>query len=98
MGLVGWIVSLIVGFVVGGVFFLSIKAQVGYVVEKKSGTPIWLIPALMYGRMLFVGAVLVVVALNVPHGKIGGALLAAVIGSIIARLLVSRMVKKGGEA
>ncbi|MBT3379162.1 MAG: hypothetical protein HN742_13435 [Lentisphaerae bacterium] len=94
MGLVGWIVALVVGFVVGGVFFLSIKAQVGYVLSRKG--PPWLVPALMYGRMFFVGAILVVVALELPRENIPAALFAGVIGSLVARILVSRTVKKSG--
>ena len=94
MGIVGWIVASLVGFVVGAVFFLSIKAQVSYVLTRKG--PPWLVPALMYARMLFVGTILVLVALELPHGKIPAALLAGVVGSLVARILVSRTIKKSG--
>ena len=43
MGVVGWLVSLAVGFVVGGILFLVVKAQVDYVVRKRG--PTWLLPA-----------------------------------------------------
>lgn len=95
MGLVGWLVSLAAGFVIGGIFFLSIKAQVNYVLSKKG--PMWLAPALMYARMIFVGAIMVAVGLSLPSAKVPGALLAAVAGSFVARVLVSRMVKRGGK-
>ncbi len=97
MGPIGWLAALVVGFVVGGIFFLTIKVQVAYVLKRKADTPAWVVPALMYARMLFVGAVLVVIALSLPHEKIAGALLAGCAGSLIARMLVSRMVKKGGS-
>jgi hypothetical protein len=92
MGLLGWIVSLVLGFVIGGVFFMSIKAQVEYVVEKRG--PSWLLPVAMYARMLFVAVVLIVVALLVPPQKIAAALLAGVTGVLIARVLIARMVRK----
>ena len=96
MGVLGWCVSLVVGFVVGGIFFLSIKAQVNYVLTR--GSPGWLVPALLYARMILMGAVLVVIALTVPRGKLAGALLAGVAGTFVARILVSRMVRHGGDA
>ena len=94
MGLVGWIVALVGGFVVGGLFFLSIKAQVRYVLARKG--PPWLVPALMYARMLFVGVILVVIALELPHERIPAALFAGVAGSLLARVVVSRTVRKSG--
>ena len=94
LGLLGWAFGIAVGFVVGGVFFLSIKCQVNYVLVHRG--PAWLVPALMYARMVFVGVILVVVALTVPGGKLPAGVMAAVLGSLIARFLVTRMVKKGG--
>lgn len=94
MGLVGWVVSLVLGFLVGGVFFLSIKVQVAYVLQKRSR--LWLAPALLYARMAFVGAILVLAAVSVPREKVAGALLVGVFGALVARVLVSRMVRGGG--
>jgi hypothetical protein len=93
MSLLGWLISLIVGFAVGGVFFLSIKAQVNYVLVHR-GRP-WRVPALMYARMVFVGVILVVVAVAVPRTQLPAAVIAGVLGSLVARILVTRMVKKG---
>jgi hypothetical protein len=92
MGLVGWLVSLVAGFVIGGVFFLSIRLQVDYVL-KKSG-PLWVVPAALYARIGIVAAMLVLVAVKLPGEKIAGAMLAGMIGAFVARVLVSRMVKK----
>ena len=95
MGLGGWLVSLVVGFVIGGLFFLSIKLQVEYVV-KQSG-PLWLLPAALYARLVLVGVVMVVIALTLPGEKIAAAMLAGVAGTILARVAVSRMVRRGGD-
>ncbi len=92
MGFVGWLVSLVVGFVFGGLFFLSIRLQVNYVL-KKSG-PLWVVPAALYARILIVGVILVLVAVNLPGEKIAAAMLSGTVGAIVARLLVSRMVKR----
>jgi len=96
MGLIGWLASLVGGFVVGGVFFLSIKAQVNYVLRRRG--PVWLAPALMYARMVFMGLILTTVALSAAAEKVPAILLAAVVGSFVARCLVSRMVKRGNDA
>ncbi len=101
MGIIGWLASLLLGFVIGGIFFLSIKAEVEYVVAEKG--PTWLMPVALYARMAFVGVVLVMVALLVPREKVAGALLAGLAGAIVARVLVARMVREhlpeeGGEA
>lgn len=97
MGLIGWVVSLVSGFVVGGIFFLSMKLQVEYVVEKRG--PTWLLPVATYARMALVAAVLVIVALIIKqkdwHSKTPAMMFAGVIGMIVARVLVARMV--GGE-
>ena len=93
MGLLGWVLAFVLGFLVGGVFFLSIKAQVQYVLTRRG--PLWLVPALLYARMVFVGVVLVVTALFIPRDKVAPALLAALAGTIVARVLVARMVKRG---
>jgi hypothetical protein len=95
MGLVGWLFSLVLGFVIGGILFLSIKTQVDYVV-KKSG-PGWLMPVALYARMAFVAAVLVVVATTVPREKVAGAMLAGVAGVVVARVLIGRMVRYGAD-
>jgi len=95
MGLIGWIVSLVIGFVVGGIFFLTIKLQVEYVEEQRG--PAWVMPACMYARMLLLGVVLTVVAVTMrDHGEsVPAAMLAGVAGLFAARVLVSRMVRKG---
>jgi len=93
MGLVGWLTSVVLGFVVGGIVFLSIKVQVDYVLQKPGR--LWLAPALLYARMALIGVILVLVAVMVPRQKLAGALLAAMFGTLSARVLVSRMVRRG---
>ena len=95
MGWLGWLLSLLVGFVVGGIYFLSIKLQVEYVIKKRG--PVWVLPAAMYARLLLVAAMLIVAALSLPGRKVPAAMLAGVVGAFVARLLVSRMVRRGGE-
>jgi len=92
LGLLGWIVSLVAGFVVGGIYFLSIKVQVDYTLSRKG--PDWLVPAALYARILFVAVILVLVAVFLPREKVAGALLAALAGAIVGRVLVSRMVRR----
>ena len=94
MGLLGWIVAPVIGFVIGGLFFLSMKLQVEYVVEHKG--PIWLLPAVMYARLVLVAAVLVLVALLVPARQLPAAMVAGVAGAFVARVLVGRMVRRRG--
>ena len=91
MGLLGWLGSLALGFVIGGVFFMSIKAQVDYVVDGKG--PTWLMPVALYARLAFVAAVLIMAALWVPAEKLAGGALAGLAGVVLARVLISRMVK-----
>ena len=91
MGLLGWVVALVLGFIIGGIFFMSIKAQVDYVVKERGAT--WLMPAMLYARMAFVAVVLILTAVLVPSKKLPAALLAAVVGVVIARVLISRMVR-----
>ena len=92
MGLIGWLLALAAGFVLGGVYFLSIKLQVEYVVKKRG--PLWLLPAALYARLVLVAVVLIVVAVTLPGSKIPAAMLSGVIGAFLARILVSRMVRK----
>ncbi len=94
LSLLGWLVSLVVGFVFGGVFFLSMKVQVDYVVNKKG--PLWVVPAALYVRMAMLAALLVVVALSMADckEKIPAAMISGTVGAMIARVLVGRMVKK----
>ena len=91
MPLIGWFASLLVGFVVGGLFFLTMRLQVEYVVQKQG--PIWLMPVALYARILLVSIVLVVVAVNLPGEKIAAAMLAGTAGALVARVLVSRMIR-----
>jgi len=93
MGPAGWLLSLAAGFVLGGIFFLSIKLQVEYVLKKQG--PLWLLPAALYARLILVGAVLVVVALKLPGHKVPAAMLAGTVGALVARLLVARKVRGG---
>ena len=91
MGLIGWVVSLVIGFAVGGVFFMSMKIQVEYVIKKRG--PLWLAPAAIYARMAFVAVVLAMVAVLVPGQKLAGAALGGLVGVMAARVLISRQVK-----
>jgi len=91
MGLVGWMLSLVLGFVIGGIFFISIKLQVEYVVEERG--PAWLLPVAMYARLAFVAVVLVMLAVWVPSEKMAAAVLAGLTGAVVARVLITRMVK-----
>jgi hypothetical protein len=92
MGLVGWLVALVVGFVLGGLFFLSIRLQVDYVLKKQG--PAWLLPAALYARLLLVAVVLVLVAVTLPGEKVPASMLAGVIGAMVSRVLVSRTVRR----
>ena len=94
MGFRGWATALALGFVVGGIFFLSIKLQVEYVVQRRG--PAWLLPAALYARLVFVAVVLVLVATTLPGSKVPAAMLAGTAGAFTARLLVARMVRKPG--
>jgi len=95
LGLWGWLLSLAGGFVFGGVFFISIKLQTEYVVRKRG--PEWLLPAALYARLALVGIVLAAVGLAVPGRRIPAVMLAAVAGSLLARVLVSRMVRRSQD-
>ena len=97
MGLIGWLVSLALGFVLGGVFFLSMKLQVEYVVSRRG--PVWLMPVATYARLAFVAAILVTVALAMRDArqKIPAAMIAAVAGAFVARILIGRSVRAGDE-
>ena len=90
----GWLVSLIVGFIVGGVYFLSIKVQVDYVLRERG--PMWLAPAALYARMLFVAVILILLAVffREDRERLLGIVVAGMVGAAVARVLVSRMVKR----
>ena len=91
MGVVGWLVAAVLGFVGGGIFYMSMKAQVEYVVEERG--PTWLMPLALYARLAFVAVVLILVATLVPREKVAAALLAGLAGAILARVLIARMVR-----
>lgn len=91
LGPLGWSVALVGGFVVGGIYFLSIKAQVDYVLRRQG--PLWLVPALLYARIVFVGVILVLIARLMPRHTIAAVCFASVIGALGARLLVTRLVR-----
>jgi|GEM_PF-1890755 len=94
LGFAGWVAALIGGFVVGGIYFLSIKAQVDYV--HRRGGPLWVAPALLYARILFVGVILVLLASLLPRRTLAAVCLAGVGGTIAARVLITRMVRGRG--
>lgn len=96
MGLLGWLVSLVAGFAIGLLFFMSMKLQVDYVVKGQG--PTWVVPAAMYARMVLVAVVLVLVALLVKNkgweDKLAAMMLAGVTGLFAARIVVARMVRR----
>ena len=92
MGLVGWLVSLAVGFVVGGVFFLCMKVQVDYVVKQQG--PLWLVPVALYARLAYLAVVLILVAVYVPRTQLAAAVIGGLAGAILARVCVARGIKK----
>ena len=96
MGMVGWVVSAVIGFVVGGIYYMTMKLQVEYVVDKRG--PVWLMPVALYARLAFVAVVLVLVAVLVPREKVAAALLAGLAGALAARVLIARMVRRGQPA
>ena len=91
MGWLGWAASLAIGFAVGGIFFLSVKAQVEYVVAQRG--PEWLLPVMLYARLAFIAVVLVVLAAAVPREKLAPAVIAGLAGATLARVLVCRHVR-----
>jgi hypothetical protein len=93
MGLLGWLMSWVLGFIVGGLFFLSIRLQVEYVLKKQGS--LWVVPAALYGRMIIMAAILFGIALKVPREKVAAVMMAGVVGVMLARLLISRMVRSG---
>ena len=96
MGVPGWLAALAIGFVVGGVFFLSMRAQVDYVVSGRGAD--WVAPAILYARMALMATALVVTALAMPRQKLGAAAIAGLSGAGIARVLIARQVKRGDAA
>ena len=87
-----WVLPLVGGFVVGGVLFLSMKAQVDYVLKKKGAE--WIVPAAMYARMIFIAAVLIVLAKTLEGRHVLPVGIMGLAGAIVARVLVGRMVRK----
>ncbi|MBN1675870.1 MAG: hypothetical protein JXR37_32805 [Kiritimatiellae bacterium] len=93
IGVLGGLLAALVGFVIGGLFYLSMRLQVEYVVHKRG--PEWLMPALMYARLIAVAVVLVLVLKVVGPGyRLAESLLLGLFGGVVARVLVGRMVKK----
>lgn len=93
MGVIGWLTAFAVGFVVGGLLFISMKLQVEYVVQKRG--PLWLMPVALYARILLLGVVFVLVAKLVPGEKVAATMLSGVVGVMLARVLVARVVRIG---
>jgi L-asparagine transporter-like permease len=93
LSILGWLVSLAVGFGIGGVLFLSMKVEVDYVISGKG--PGWLVPAMLYARMAFIAAVLVVLTVSLPHERVAAAALSGLVGVVLARIAVARKVRGG---
>ncbi len=93
LSILGWLVALVVGFVIGGVLFMSMKIEVDYVISGKG--PDWLVPALLFARMGFIAAVLTVLALSLPKDKVAAAALSGLVGIILARVAIARKVRSG---
>ena len=94
LSVIGWLGSLAVGFIVGGVYFLSIKVQVDYVLKKRG--PLWVAPAALYGRMLFAAVILILLAafFGKDRERLLAIVIAGMVGAAVARVLVSSMVKR----
>ena len=93
LGWLGWIASAAVGFAVGGLFFLCTRAQVEYVAEHRG--PEWLLPAMLYARVLLLALVMGAVGLAVPRDQVAGAVVGGLVGAAAARVLVMRSVRRG---
>ena len=87
-----WVLPLAGGFVAGGILFLSMKAQVDYVMKKKGAE--WIVPAAMYARMIFIAAILIVLAKTLDGKHVLPVGIMGLAGAIVARVLIGRMVKK----
>jgi hypothetical protein len=92
MGWLGWLAAFVLGFVVGGIFFITMRLEVEYVVNQEG--PTWLLPVALYARLAFVAVVLILVAFLVPRGMIAPAMLAGVAGFLLARFLIARGIRK----
>ena len=95
MSPLGWLIGFAAGFVIGGIYFLTMKLQVEYVLKKQG--PIWLIPVVMYARLAFVGAIVATVGLTLGQSapdKIPAAVISATMAAMLARVLIGRMVKE----
>jgi len=93
--IIGWLVALAVGFVIGGVLFMTMKIEVDYVVSGKG--PDWLVPAMLFARMGFVAAVLTVLAVALPKDKVAAAALSGLVGIVLARVVIARKVRAGTD-
>ena len=96
MGIFGWLLALLVGFIIGGLFFVSIRLQVEYVLKEQRR--LWLVPACMFARLALVAVVLVLVAVLLPREKVAAAMLSGMIGVFLARIAVSRSVRRPDNA
>ncbi|NQT92806.1 MAG: hypothetical protein HQ559_08595 [Lentisphaerae bacterium] len=92
MGLLGLLLSLLAGLVLGGLFLFSIRLQVEYVMKK--GGRLWVVPACLYARLALMAVILILVAVLLPGEKVAGAMLAGAVGVFIARICVSRQVRR----
>ena len=88
-----WILPLVGGFVVGGILFLSMKVQVDYVIDTTD--PEWVVPAAMYARMIFIAAILIALAKTLDSSHVLPVGIMGLVGLIVARILIGRMVKEG---
>ena len=92
LGWLGWIVALAIGFAIGGVYFITMKLEVEYVVDKRG--PDWLLPAALYARLALIAAVLITVATALPRKQVAGAVIGGLIGTMLARVVVARAVRR----
>jgi len=95
LSVVDWVVSLAAGVALGAVVFLSMKAQVDYLLNRPGRQ--WLMPVLLLGRLLLVAAALMAVVWWVPRDGKAAAVIAGLAGLIAARIIVARRVRAGAE-
>ena len=85
-------VSAVAGLAIGALFFWTMKVQVDYVVKRQGAA--WLLPALLYARLALVALILIAIATSVSNEDIPCVLVAGLAGMMVARVLVSRRVKR----
>ena len=88
----GWLLAGAAGFVVGLIYFGSIRLQASYLVERggKGERRDWLLPLALVGRLIFLGAALYLTVKMAPREGVAVALLCALAGLLAARFLLIR--------